>query len=46
MMNLTKRESYLTTQFETREEAAEQKLIIEGYFIKYDVETEIWEGCF
>ncbi len=46
MMNLTKRESYLTTQFETREETEEQKLIIEGYFIKYDVETEIWNGYF
>ena len=45
-MNLTKRESYLTTQFETREETEEQKLIIEGYFIKYDVETEIWNGYF
>lgn len=46
MMNLTKRESYLTTKFDTRAESDDGKLIIEGYFIKYDVETEIWNGYF
>nr|DAN00334.1 MAG TPA: prohead serine protease [Caudoviricetes sp.]DAN76920.1 MAG TPA: prohead serine protease [Caudoviricetes sp.] len=43
MMN--KRESYLTTQFKTRSDESGKKFI-EGYFIKYGVETELWEGFF
>ena len=41
MMN--KRESYLTTQFKTRSDESGKKFI-EGYFIKYGVETELWDG--
>ena len=43
MMN--KRESYLTTQFNARSEE-DGRLILEGYFIKYGVETELWPGFF
>ena len=43
MMN--KRESYLTTQFKTRSDENGKKFI-EGYFIKYGVETELWDGFF
>ena len=42
---MNKRESYLTTNFNTRSEE-DGKLYIEGYFIKYGVETELWEGFF
>lgn len=43
MMN--KRESYLTTNFNARSEE-DGRLILEGYFIKYGVETELWSGFF
>lgn len=43
MMN--KRESYLTTNFNARSEE-DGRLILEGYFIKYGVETELWPGFF
>lgn len=43
MMN--KRESYLTTKFNARSEE-DGRLILEGYFIKYGVETELWPGFF
>ena len=43
MMN--KRESYLTTQFNARSEE-DGRLILEGYFIKYGVETELGPGFF
>lgn len=42
---MNKRESYLTTNFNTRSEE-DGKLYIEGYFIKYGVETELWAGFF
>lgn len=40
-----KRESYLSTNFKTRSDEG-GKRFIEGYFIKYGVETELWEGFF
>lgn len=43
MMN--KRESYFTTNFNARSEE-DGRLILEGYFIKYGVETELWPGFF
>ena len=42
---MNKRESYLTTQFKTRSDES-GRLILEGYFIKYGVETELWPGFF
>ncbi|WP_424694546.1 HK97 family phage prohead protease [Granulicatella adiacens] len=42
---MNKRESYLTTQFNARSEE-DGRLILEGYFIKYGVETELWPGFF
>ena len=44
-MMMNKRESYLTTQFNARSEE-DGRLILEGYFIKYGVETELWPGFF
>lgn len=44
MMN--KRESYLTTKFQTRDDSETGQLTLSGYFIKYDVETEIFPGYF
>lgn len=39
-----KRRGYLTTDFKTRAEG--DKKIIEGYFIRYNESTELWEGFF
>lgn len=44
-MMMNKRESYLTTNFNARSEE-DGRLILEGYFIKYGVETELWPGFF
>ena len=44
-MMMNKRESYLTTKFNARSEE-DGRLILEGYFIKYGVETELWPGFF
>lgn len=45
MRMMNKRESYLTTHFKTRSDESGKKFI-EGYFIKYGVETELWDGFF
>lgn len=43
-MKINTRESYLKTNFAIREEDGEK--YIEGYFIKYNEETELWPGVF
>ena len=40
---MQKRNSYRATQFQTREEDSGD-LILSGYFIKFDEETELWPG--
>lgn len=40
---MQKRNSYRATQFQTREEEFGD-LILSGYFIKFDEETELWPG--
>ena len=40
---MQKRNSYRVTQFQTREEESGD-LILSGYFIKFDEETELWPG--
>ena len=41
---MEKRTSFLTTQF--RAEQEEEQLFIEGYFIKFNSETELWPGTY
>jgi len=41
---MNKRTSFMTTQF--RAEQLDEKLFIEGYFIKYDSETELWKDTY
>ena len=41
---MNKRNSYRTAQFKTREESDTGDLILSGYFIKFDEETELWPG--
>jgi len=41
---MEKRTSFLTTQF--RAEELEDKLFIEGYFIKFNSETELWRNTY
>ena len=43
---MKKRKAYMTTQFQTREEQESGDLILSGYFIKFDEETELWPGYF
>ncbi|HEM2900884.1 HK97 family phage prohead protease [Streptococcus suis] len=43
---MQKRKSYMATQFQTREEQESGDLILSGYFIKFDEETELWPGYF
>ena len=43
---MKKRKAYISTQFETREEQESGDLILSGYFIKFDEETELWPGYF
>lgn len=45
-MPVKKRNSYIATQFETREEQESGDLILSGYFIRFDEETELWPGYF
>lgn len=45
-MPVNKRNSYIATQFETREEQESGDLILSGYFIRFDEETELWPGYF
>ena len=40
---MQKRNSYRATQFQTREEYSGDLILI-GYFIKFDEETELWPG--
>lgn len=41
---LVKRNAFFKTSFVTREEGSQK--IIEGYFIVYGLETELWEGVY
>ena len=43
---MQKRKAYMATQFQTREEQESGDLILSGYFIKFDEETELWPGYF
>lgn len=43
---MKKRKAYMATQFQTREEQESGDLILSGYFIKFDEETELWPGYF
>ncbi|MGV3007022.1 HK97 family phage prohead protease [Streptococcus pluranimalium] len=43
---MKKRKAYMATQFQTREEQESGDLILSGYFIKFDQETELWPGYF
>ena len=38
------RQSFITTQFETRESQESDELILSGYFIIFDSPTELWPG--
>ncbi|WP_256869669.1 HK97 family phage prohead protease [Bacillus sp. CDB3] len=44
MRTLNKRTSYLESQFRTGEQ--EEKLYLEGYFIRYNAETELFPGVY
>ena len=43
---MQKRKAYMAIQFQTREEQESGDLILSGYFIKFDEETELWPGYF
>ena len=43
---MKKRKAYMATQFQTREEQESGDLILNGYFIKFNEETELWPGYF
>lgn len=43
---MKKRNAYIATQFKTREEQDSGDLVLSGYFIKFDEETELWPGYF
>ena len=43
---MKKRNAYITTQFQTREEQESGDLVLSGYFIKFDEVTELWPGYF
>lgn len=43
---MKKRKAYMATRFQTREEQESGDLILSGYFIKFDEETELWPGYF
>ena len=43
---MQKRKAYMATEFQTREEQESGDLILSGYFIKFDEETELWPGYF
>lgn len=43
---MQKRKAYMATQFQTREEQDSGDLILSGYFIKFDEETELWPDYF
>lgn len=43
-MKMERRNAYISTIFKTREEQETGDLILSGYFIKFDAETELWPG--
>ena len=43
---MQKRKAYMATEFQTREEQESGDLILSGYFIKFDEETELWPDYF
>ncbi|PZO95401.1 MAG: HK97 family phage prohead protease [Streptococcus pyogenes] len=43
---MKKRKAYMSTRFQTREEQESGDMILSGYFIKFDEETELWPGYF
>ena len=43
---MNKRTAYINSQFKVRESEDAQDLILSGYFIKFDEETEIWDGYY
>lgn len=43
-MKIKTREMHLSTEFKVR--SAEDKRFIEGYFIKFNEETELWDGVY
>ena len=43
---LKKRNAYLETKFITRESEDSNDMVLEGYFVKFNSETEIFEGYF
>lgn len=43
---MKKRNAYIATQFQTREEQESGDLVLSGYFIKFDEVTELWSGYF
>ena len=43
---MNKRQSYLSSEFETRSDEQTGQMILSGYFIKYDVETNIIDNLF
>lgn len=43
---MKKRNAYIATQFQTREERESGDLVLSGYFIKFDEVTELWPGYF
>ena len=43
---MKKRNAYIPTQFQPREEQDSGDLVLSGYFIKFDEVTELWPGYF
>ena len=43
---MNKRHIHFTSQLQTRAAENENEAIIEGYFVVYDSETELWQGAF
>lgn len=46
MIIVNKRHIHFTSQLQTRAAENENEAIIEGYFVVYDSETELWQGAF
>lgn len=45
-MGVEKRTAYFKSSFRAVEDEKEEKLYLEGYFIRYGEETELFEGCY
>lgn len=43
---MTKRHMHFTTELKTRSDETEGEAFIEGYFVVYNQETELWPGTF